>query len=73
MHSNVREFECDDCGKTFKFKHQLKRHKLIHNPESVHTCDICFKKFNQSDYLTRHRKRHTGEHPYKCGKCYWTG
>ena len=58
---------------TFKLKHSLKKHQLVHRPEFGHTCDFCGKKFKRSDNLINHRRRHTGEHPYKCDKCSWTG
>ena len=34
-----------DCGMTFKLKHSLKKHQLVHKPEFGHTCDFCGKKF----------------------------
>ena len=58
---------------TFKLKHSLKKHQLVHKAEFGHTCDFCGKKFKRSDNLINHRRRHTGEHPYKCDKCNWTG
>ena len=30
---------------TFKLKHSLKKHQLVHKPEFGHTCDFCGKKF----------------------------
>ena len=30
---------------TFKLKHSLKKHQLVHKTEFGHTCDFCGKKF----------------------------
>ena len=40
-----------DCGMTFKLKHSLKKHQLVHKPEFGHTCDFCGKKFKVSHFF----------------------
>lgn len=56
VHSNVREFVFEDCGMTFKLKHSLKKHQLVHKGEFGHTCDFCGKKFKRSDNLINHMR-----------------
>ncbi|XP_067635464.1 zinc finger protein 91-like [Eurosta solidaginis] len=63
------QYPCDICGKHFKAKLLLKRHKLIHSDEKPHKCDFCEKRFIQAAYLNQHMRTHTGEKPYKCKYC----
>ncbi|XP_067635463.1 zinc finger protein 208-like [Eurosta solidaginis] len=60
---------CDICGKRFKTKLLLKRHKRIHSDEKPHKCDFCEMRFVQAAYLNQHMRTHTGEKPYKCKYC----
>ncbi|XP_067636647.1 zinc finger protein 93-like [Eurosta solidaginis] len=60
---------CDVCGKHFKTKLVLKRHKLIHSGEKPHKCDFCEKRFAQTTSVSQHMRTHTGEKPYKCKYC----
>ena len=59
---------CAVCGKHFKEKKNLLRHKrLSHQPGSLHECHVCQSKFARSDNLRRHltiharKRRHSEE------------
>ncbi|XP_067636667.1 zinc finger protein 345-like isoform X1 [Eurosta solidaginis] len=63
------QYPCDICGRFFKTKLLLKRHKRIHSDEKPHKCDFCEKRFVQTANLREHMRTHTGEKPYKCKYC----
>lgn len=56
------------CGKTFRFKSEFLRHKVIHVVQRPFTChfDGCNKTFKREDALKNHLRIHTGEMPFKC-------
>ncbi|KYM94374.1 hypothetical protein ALC62_14989, partial [Cyphomyrmex costatus] len=56
----TRPHKCETCGKGFKFKSHLDRHKIIHTGEKPFKCTICGKSFRDIDNLTR---------PHKCETC----
>ena len=58
--SGEKQFTCDICEKTFKYRNALNRHKIIHAEEKPFGCDICGKMFNQRNHLDRHRLIHSG-------------
>ena len=46
---------CGTCGKTFKTKGTLKRHKIIHMEEKPFSCEICGKGFTQNSNMKNHQ------------------
>ncbi|XP_073459465.1 PR domain zinc finger protein 5 isoform X4 [Aquarana catesbeiana] len=64
--------KADSCGKRFRSKDTLKKHK-----ENVHTgnckkklmCTVCNKKCSSSINLQEHRKTHSEERPFQCEEC----
>ena len=60
---------CDICGKYFRQRSTMERHKLTHQTHRDHECKICNKKFKYKHYLTTHMKIHEGNKPYVCTFC----
>ncbi|KAM5141656.1 uncharacterized protein ACMZJ9_015370 [Mantella aurantiaca] len=60
---------CNVCGKHFKQKSGLGRHRKIHVKVERYTCHDCGKSFLSLKNLKTHQKIHTEEKPYSCGEC----
>nr|XP_057911797.1 zinc finger protein 773-like [Doryrhamphus excisus] len=65
----ARCYKCSECGKIFKYNHNLQRHKSCHTGERPFGCIECGRKFNQKASLDRHKRVHTGEKPFSCFFC----
>jgi uncharacterized C2H2 Zn-finger protein len=66
---SAKQMPCPYCGRTFKWKGNLKRHILTHTGEKPYNCDTCGEVFNQRSNLVRHERIHTHvtrTHPYTC-------
>ncbi|XP_054641842.1 zinc finger protein 2-like [Dunckerocampus dactyliophorus] len=68
-HNQARCYKCSECGKIFKYNHNLQRHKSCHTGERPFGCIECGRKFNQKASLDRHKRVHTGEKPFSCVFC----
>ena len=67
---NVFKFECEECGKKFKWKSKLTRHLQVHLEEKCHKCDTCKKSFAYKDDLKRHNFTvHLNEKCHQCDVC----
>ena len=70
IHSDERNFTCNDCDKTFKTTAFLKRHSLIHLQVKPYFCDECGKSFADPSYFKCHKKeQHSGSRPFECSFC----
>ncbi|XP_059893400.1 zinc finger protein 420-like [Gadus macrocephalus] len=56
-------YQCDGCERSFKYKLQLNRHKLVHNQLY---CEICERVVRDAETLARHKVSHT---PFQCILC----
>jgi len=74
-------FTCEECGKNFKFKNDVSRHKKVHLPYDIrkalkekklqkHQCNLCGKRFPDSTRLKTHdAAKHTGIKKFYCQRC----
>ncbi|XP_038059517.1 zinc finger protein 208-like isoform X2 [Patiria miniata] len=58
IHSNVRPFLCQVCGKTFTHLGRLRRHALAHSQNKSFICEVCGKTCSRRDNLRTHMKVH---------------
>ncbi|TRY90614.1 hypothetical protein DNTS_003683, partial [Danionella cerebrum] len=61
LHSGVKTFGCEFCGKQFLDSLRLRMHMLSHSagPKAL-ICDQCGAQFTQEEALEAHRQTHTG-------------
>ncbi|XP_076995293.1 zinc finger protein 510 [Tamandua tetradactyla] len=69
IHSEVKTYKCNECGKFFCQKGHLIQHERIHTGEKPFECNECGKTFSQKSHLSTHQRIHTAEKPYKCNEC----
>ena len=87
MHTKYKDasnhlLESSDCGKTFKYKGNLKRHKIqIHKlnedkhinignaTSATFSCNTCKKDFGRKDLLTKHVATHQLKEKHSCIHC----
>ena len=64
-----KQFNCNDCGKVFSYKHTLNWH-IIKVHEENFQCNICNSSFSQRSQLNVHIESvHRGMKPFKCNEC----
>lgn len=72
-HSFHRSFRCAVCGKSFKYKYDLKMHRLIHqkvDSNSLYCCSNCNYRGRTKSNLKAHCiRRHTDEYKFACEHC----
>jgi len=67
---NGGEFKCDECPKSFQWKHNLQRHQLSHDANRKFPCENCDKVFTDPSNLQRHiRAQHVGARSHACSDC----
>ncbi len=55
-----KSFTCEQCGKSFSQKRQLKSHYRIHTGKALPECAQCHHKFMDAAQLKKHLRTHTG-------------
>ncbi|KAL8608619.1 hypothetical protein ACOMHN_002849 [Nucella lapillus] len=65
-------FQCHVCGKVFRAKSTLARHRPVHSEVKPFVCEACGKSFTQAANLRAHMLQHTGERPFVCDVCHKT-
>ncbi|XP_042332874.1 zinc finger protein 501-like isoform X2 [Sceloporus undulatus] len=60
---------CDQCGKSFSKKRDLRKHHGIHSTERPFSCLECGRSFRLKQILVAHMKVHAGERPFSCDQC----
>nr|XP_031846104.1 gastrula zinc finger protein XlCGF46.1-like [Nomia melanderi] len=72
-HSFHRPFKCAACDKTFKYKCDLKAHRLVHqdiDSSLLHCCDKCDYRTKTKNNLKSHYiRRHTDDYKFACEHC----
>ncbi|XP_017754548.1 PREDICTED: zinc finger protein 836-like [Eufriesea mexicana] len=72
-HSFHRPFKCLTCDKTFKYKCDLKAHRLVHqdvDTSLLHCCDKCDYRTKTKNNLKSHYiRRHTDDYKFACEHC----
>jgi len=75
VHSDLRQYQCHLCAKTFKTKSNLCAHMgNMHDTNETgmsknFPCPYCNKHFRFQAQLLQHERVHTKEKPFKCAKC----
>ena len=69
IHKGEELFECDQRGKSFKYKRHSGVHLKTHTVERPFQCDQCEKTFKYKGSLDVHLRTHTGEKPFQCDQC----
>ena len=69
-HSDIDTvYPCEECGKTFRQKGNLKKHMLVHSENRLFNCKQCDKKFKFPEQLRRHELWHATGPRFFCDLC----
>ena len=55
LHANDRQFTCEECGKSYIQKHDLMKHKKVHDPkQKPFFCKFCGNNFSHKKDAAKH-------------------
>uniref|UniRef100_A0A8D0ES74 C2H2-type domain-containing protein n=1 Tax=Strix occidentalis caurina TaxID=311401 RepID=A0A8D0ES74_STROC len=63
------KYKCEDCGRVFNCRSNMRRHQGIHKGEKPYKCQDCGKSFRLKAHLLSHQRTHTKEKPFLCTTC----
>lgn len=63
-------FKCENCGRGFLFKNNLKAHLRTHTRDKKYVCTLCDKGFIYKESLKNHMLLHSNSFPYTCEICH---
>ena len=69
IHTNEKNYECNECQKQFRILSIFKDHQLIHSNERHFVCDWseCGKRFKRASDLNKHKRNiHLKEKRFEC-------
>ncbi|NXE42111.1 PRD16 protein, partial [Ptilorrhoa leucosticta] len=70
IHTEEREYKCDQCPKAFNWKSNLIRHQMSHDSGKRFECEVCHKSYTQFSNLCRHKRMHADcRTQIKCKDC----
>uniref|UniRef100_A0A182QS20 Uncharacterized protein n=1 Tax=Anopheles farauti TaxID=69004 RepID=A0A182QS20_9DIPT len=67
-HEN-HSFVCIDCGKAFRERNLLYRHRQTHQEDRSHRCTVCTAAFKTRSTLSKHVRSHDDTKRYRCTMC----
>ena len=69
IHTGIKSFSCEFCGKAFAIKKILNAHTNTHTGEYKVKCEICKKEYANKASLFTHMKIHNNPKAHKCDIC----
>ncbi|KAH3839560.1 zinc finger protein 85-like [Dreissena polymorpha] len=70
LRRHQKNIKCQDCGKKYGLKSDLKRHQIqVHKSIKRYFCSICKKYFKTKRYMDDHMQRHLEHYSYQCKLC----
>ncbi|XP_063120456.1 zinc finger and SCAN domain containing protein 4F-like [Rattus norvegicus] len=69
LHVGPKQYNCEECPRTFKYASHLSLHQRTHQNKKAFVCPTCQKTFKRASDLRCHEIIHNPEKPFKCSTC----